>query len=327
MINFRSFNKISKRSTLDFKTYRPKLFIMSMATKKKSGLPYMMALFVIWSLAPIFLKILSEEIDPWTTMGARYSLATLFWIPLFIIEFRKQDDPWITIKAAIVPGIVFTCGQICWSIAPYHNPAGLIMFIGRCSFIFSMFFGFLLLQSEAGLMKKKGFWLGALLTFIGLCVLLVTKDTTGASIKGITIMTATALFWGLQGVAVKYFLENISPMIGFAVMVFCTLPFMLGSMLILGEPASLLELSTKGWVVLLISGIVALGLGQCFAYIAVQREGPIIFEGCLQMIPFTAALAAWLILGEELNRYHWIAGTLLVAGSVMVFLANLKKEA
>lgn len=298
---------------------------MNTIEEKKSGLFFIVIIVFLWSFAPVFLKHLSHELDAWTVMGVRYTLAGLFLLPVLIRKRPQMHNPWRTFKRALIPGLVFSAGQILWSTAPYYCPAGLVMFIGRCSFLFSIVFGFILLKSELGLLKRKGFWLGTILTICGLLVLLATKETDGANRKGIIIMFCAALFWGMQSVSVKYFLNGVPATVGFSLMVWILIPFTTAAMFLFGDLGNLPQASTKTWLVLIAAGVLSIGVGQLCAYIAIQREGPITVEGCMQIVPFTAVLTAWFILGEKMTISQWIAGGFLVTGSVLVFLANLKK--
>ena len=100
------------------------------------GLLALAAVLLIWSGITVVLKHLTGVVDPWSMIGVRYTAVLLIMAPLLGRALLKDPSsiPW---KAALIPAAIYAPGQILWNIAPYHNPAALIMFIGRCAFFFS----------------------------------------------------------------------------------------------------------------------------------------------------------------------------------------------
>ena len=98
-----------------------------------------MAISIVgFSSVPLFLKHFTHHLDAWTVNGLRYGVAALIWSPVILsnaLRANHQPIPW---KAAIMPALFNTIGQVGWALAPYHNDAGLMGFVVRTSFLFAI---------------------------------------------------------------------------------------------------------------------------------------------------------------------------------------------
>ena len=292
------------------------------------GLIALGAVLLIWSGITVVLKHLAGLVDPWSMIGVRYTAVTLVLAPLLWQASRRSPHriPW---KAALIPALIYAPGQILWNIAPYHNPAALIMFIGRCAFFFSAVAGFTLLASERWLLRKRLFWAGFAVIVLGLGLLFAeaihADDSSEINLKGVLIMTATAACWGCYGVTLKRWLPGVPARIGFPLISLLTWPVLFGGFLIWGDVGTLQALTGNQWALLIGSGLVSIGLGQFLSYVCIQTIGPIVSEGSYNVIPFTSAAIAWWWLGESLTPLQWSAGCAIIAGSLCLLIVRARR--
>ena len=277
------------------------------------------AVIFLWGCMASVLKHFTAELDAATMIGARFTLCGLFWLPTVLRAGVQGRIPRALAIAAIIPALVFLMGQITWSIAPYHNDASVMMFIGRMAFFFSMIFGFLILKGERVLLHQPGFWVGVLCTITGILVFCIASQGNGSSTAfGFFIMLLTTVFWGAHGVCIKRFLNDVPATLGFGLMSVYIMPAVLGIMFIAGEPSDLLTLSCGNWGLLVAASFISIAVGQALSFYAFQQLGPVVVEGGYQSVPFVSALVAFFWLGEEMSVLQWGAGCVVVAGSVLL---------
>lgn len=276
-----------------------------------------LAVVVLWGAIPAVLKHFSTQLDPPTLIGLRYTLSGLVFVPLLLRALSRGRLPKATLRAALIPAAAYFAGQVLWTTAPYFNSASIVMFIGRTSFLVSILFGFVFLHEERAMRFHRRFFLGTFLTVGGLAVLFVTSQEDGSSTPlGFVIMLLTAFFWGIQGVLIKTMMSRVSAPTGFGLISVYCVPAALAVLFLFGDPFALFRLSAFNLALLVFSSVISIGVGQVLTFYAFQRLGPVTVEGSYQSIPFMSAAVAAVWLGERMTPLQWLAGGVIVFGSL-----------
>lgn len=293
----------------------------------RKGLLALAFVIVTWSLIPIVLKYFSYRLDRWTVTGFRSLVATGFLLPFFLRECRLgRVSPGIW-RRALWPSVFNLGGQILWSVAPYYNQAGILMFVGRSAFLFSILYSIILLPEERRTARSPAFLVGAALTVSGLFLMFLgCRSAQGTSPAGLLIMIGTAACWGMYGVSLKTWLKPDPAGHSFPLVCIYTSPVYAIIFFVFGEPASLADLSAPDLGLLIISAILAIGLGHTFSWLVFRTFGPILTEGFYQTIPFFAAVLAGLLLGEQLVPFQWAGGITIICGSGVLFYLLMRSR-
>lgn len=278
----------------------------------------------LWGSVPLFLRSFIDEIDGWTANGFRYPFAMLLWIaPLIYFAWRGQV-PKRLYALALAPSLVNILNQTFWGWTPYFAEPGMIIFLGRCSLLFSVILSFIVFHDERALIRSPRFWIGLALCvtgFVGLNLLgdEFSSKTTGF---GVLIIVAHALFASLYSITVRHYTRGIPPWISFPVICAYTSIGMIILMMLFGEPSRLLDLSTDRWVLLMISSIIGIALAHVCFYAAIAGLGVSISSGCILLMPFyTAAMSYW-IYGERFTPAQWASGIFILLGAGVLLFAQ-----
>jgi len=295
----------------------------------RKGVTFLAAAIAAFASIPIFLKHFTGFLDAWTVNGIRYGVATCVWLPVVLRHVRSEraDAGGNVWAAALVPALVNVVMQIGWAFAPYHNDAVLIGFVIRCSFLFSILFGFCLLPQERGAMRSPLFWTGSVGIVLGLLVMYGEGlRAGGTSPLGLFIILGTAALWGLYGVLVRRRMKAFGARLSFGVISVYTAAVLCGLMFAFGDWRAAARVALADWGLLTVSAVVGIAVSHVIFYRAVHTLGPVVTEGGLCVLPFATALGAYVFLGERLTPPQWLGGV-VIAGSCLVLVLSKRMEA
>ncbi len=283
-----------------------------------------MAISIVgFSSVPLFLKHFTHHLDAWTVNGLRYGVAALIWSPVILsnaLRANHQPIPW---KAAIMPALFNTIGQVGWALAPYHNDAGLMGFVVRTSFLFAMLAGFIMLPAERPVLRHPGFWWGTAVIVAGVVILYIPAIRQAqTTLFGTLILLVTAIFWGLYGVSVRRWMAGYPVRLSFSIIsIYTALPLMVLT-LCFGQWEDIATLTPATGSLIVVSAAIGIALSHVLLYHAIHALGAVISEGFRSIQPFLTGIGACLLFGEQLTSGQWIGGLLLGAGCVWLGIAR-----
>ncbi len=275
-----------------------------------------------WSSIPLFLKHFSHLIDAWTSNGWRYGFSALIWAPVLVFALLRRRLPAGLWRAAIVPSIVNSCGQVCFTWAHYKIDPGLLSFGLRSQILFAALGAFLLFPSERPVIRTRGFLIGMVIVLLGTsgAVLLGEERVDVTHLAGIALALASGLLFAMYGLAIRRYMHRFNSVIAFAAISQYTAAAMVILMLFFGDRAGLAALEMSGRQIswLLLSAIIGIALGHVFYYISIARLGVAVSAGVLQLQPFGVAVASYFLFAEVLSSGQWISGGVAVGGAILM---------
>lgn len=296
-----------------------------MLTLHQKGYLFAFAALLCYSTVPLFLKFLAGHLDAWTVNAMRYSIAALVWLPFVLRGHKKVPEGRNVWLDACIPTFVNIFGQTLWAFAPYYTDASVIAFVIRLNFLFAIIFGFWLLPEERSLSKFSLFWFGVSTSFIGIVIMYMEGlHKVGSSFLGLSIVVSASLFWGIYGVVIKKKMSGYSSILSFGVVSLYTSTILILSMLVFGQPRTVLSLNWDVLSILVVSAIFGIAFSHVLIYKAIHILGPVTTNGSTLFGPFVTALFAYFIFSEKMTLYEWIGGVTLVLGSYLLLRAKLK---
>ena len=301
----------------------------------KRGTLAILANVCIWGSTPVLLKELTGYLpgDPWTANGIRYPIAAVLLWPALFLALRRGELGRRVLLRALVPAAFAFVGQILWAAAPYYIQANTIGFFIKASTIWAVAGAMILFPGERALLRSRRFGIGLLLAFGGLLGLAVSSGAFSheVSSKGVLIILACGLFFGFYGVSVRYFMEEVRPMIAFGIVAQYVSIGTIILMGIFGSEGSIEKLSEDshwGWVLVISTAILGVCVSHIFFYVALLRLGASITSSFQMLSPFLTYLVASFYLGERMQggSWAWAAGVALVAGGFFLLWAQEKIE-
>jgi drug/metabolite transporter (DMT)-like permease len=294
--------------------------------KKKTSVAVLalLASILSWSSIPLFLKHFTESLDAWTVNATRYGIASLLLLP----ALRAAPPPvagnlptlW---RAALVPALVNSLGQIGWALIPYYVSASVMGFGIRASFLFTIFGSLWLLPEERYLLGSLRFWTGGILCVTGMFTLFWgSLRQSVASVPGLLILFGSAAVWGFYGISVRKFLRGYPPHRSFAVISLYTATVLLLLMLLFGRVSALVELAPATLGLIALSAVLGIALAHVLMFYVLGHLGAIIESGAEMATPFLTFCGAALIFREHLSALQWIGGIGVIAGCTLMLSSH-----
>lgn len=289
-----------------------------------TGVTLALIAVLCWCTVPLFIKYFTHFFDKYTQNGLRYSVAALLWLPALIVMFRAGKLDRGIWTAAIFPSVVNTLAQTTWAWGLYYLDPAIVAFSAQINAIWASILAMWLFPDERGLLRRPGFWLGALASSTGFALMVGGLANLGArdTIIGLSVLLAGSIPWGLYPVAVRRNIGKYPPIAFFSVIALYTAIACDALMVGLGEPSTMFHVSwpVLGWVVL--SAILGIGIAHVLYYAALNRLGVAVTAGILLLNPFLTAVLSSLLWGERLGLVQWIGGVGLVAGTALLVHAK-----
>lgn len=279
---------------------------------------------VMWGATPLFLRSFIHEIDGWTANGSRYGLAAILWIVPLMVFMKRGEVPRRLFYYAIVPTIVNVAAQTFWAWSVYFLEPGLVMFLSRLSLVFTVFASFILFPDERALIRSSYFWIGLFLLGVGFIGINAMRGTalTRESWTGIFIMLGNAVFLGMYGVSVRYYMRGVKPWISFPIICIYTAIGLAVLMVFMGDMHALAAMKPHRIGVLILSSLVGIAFAHVTYYYAIEHLGASISAGCQLCLPFLTTIGSYFIYGETFTPGQWIFGMGLLGGAGLLLMAQ-----
>ena len=283
-----------------------------------------------WSSIPLFLRYFSEQIDAWTSNGWRYGFAALLWSPVLVLGWLFGRLPRGLWRAAIVPSIVNSVGQVTFAYAHYKIEPGLLSFGLRSQMLFAAVGAYIMFAGERRVIRSPVYLTGLVAVLVGTCgaVLMGKEPIEGAVAEGILLSLASGALFAGYALAVRKYMSSFGAVIAFAAISQYTAAAMIVLMLVLGRHRGMevIEMSGPDIALLLISAVIGIALGHVFYYMSIARLGVAVSSGVLQLHPFGVGVASYFVFAEILTTPQWVAGGIAVVGAVLMLAAQGRRK-
>lgn len=269
-------------------------------------------LALIWGTSFMLMRIAAPVIGPMLTTFGRASLGALA-IYLYArhsgvqFNWRKNSKTYLVIGLGntAIPFSLFA-----WS--ALHVPSAYMATMNSLAPIFTAVFGFLMLGERLSWLRISAFLLGlfGVAVLVGIGPVSVTPWVIGGVLAGM----GAAVCYGFAATYTRMFAKDIPALatatgsqLGAAL---ALLPFALPAV-----PHAIEVASVKVWLAVLILGVVCTGIAYAVFFQLISAEGASKAITVTFLIPATASIWAWLLLGEPVTSG-------IVTGILIVLLAT-----
>lgn len=279
-----------------------------------------------WTVVPIFIKMFTNDVDPWTSNGWRYAFAALLWLPFLLIKLRRGTWTPGLMRAAVLPGVINSCAQVCFTISFYKIDPGLVTFGLRAQIIAVALGAALLYPSERAVIRRPLFIFGLLLLLAGTLTTIVRSDDFGsrAGVLGIVLAISAGVGFAGYALAVRSCMRGYGAMESFAAISQYTAFAMVVLMLVLGDDFGFraFDMPPPRFALFLASAVIGIAAGHVLYYISIARLGVTVSSGVIQLQPFTVSALSFLVFREILSPLQWAGGAAAVAGAITMIVVQ-----
>jgi len=277
-----------------------------------------------WTLGPIFIKYLTGYVDSWTQNLLRYSVACLFWLPFFLLAVKNQEFDKRIWRRAVRPALANVGMQSVWAAAFYYIGPAFMALLTQTAVIWIAGFSLVLFPDERALIKSRRFWLGLLLSVIGVTGVIYHQENfeTSRIAIGIALAILSAFMWAVYTIAVRVAFKDVDSRQGFSVISIYTVGGLLVPALLFGDVGQCVEMGVRQWACVVISAVTAIALAHVLYYAAIKRIGATIPAIVILAQPFAVLAISHVVFNESLNAMQILHGVALLAGAGFAILAQ-----
>jgi drug/metabolite transporter (DMT)-like permease len=283
--------------------------------KRRTAALYGLAIALLWGISFLSIKVALREVPPMTMAAARFLMAAAA-LPLLAgwrgisLRVAPRDLPLLAVGGFVGVTLYFL-GE---------NNGVALLSASLSSIIIGTIPVITVLAERAFLGTRLGFrtYLGAVLSCLGVAVIVLKPEAGGNSITGYLYMGLATVAWVVYSFLTRPLAGRYGRLcISFWQILFgfiTSLPFALA------EAPQWQAPSLSAVLNLVYLGLFCTALGYWLYIAALELLGPGRASLYLNLIPVVSVVASYFILGERLGLFQTVGGTAAVAG---VYLATL----
>lgn len=283
-----------------------------------------------WSLAPVFIRLCSADFDPMTQSFARYLSGSAMLVAICLGHWRAEflallRDP-RKLAGISMLNIVM---QYIWTVGCYGTPATTAQLIVKLNIVFVIALAYVLYREERAVIRDPRYLFGTAISMAGLVFVLMKDARSLVPVfdRATTLLVLMSVCWAVYVVWGKHLAWAIHPVPMFAVMSVHTMIGLGVLSFAFGEPAHMIAVPGRVWVIVFISGCVSIGIAHpAFQY--AQRElGSALSTSANLINPlFTFLFSLVLLPGEHMLPQQWAGAAFLMAGMALVLVASQRHQ-
>lgn len=288
-----------------------------MADSKADAQSWMLlvALSLIWGGSFLFIAIAVKELPALLIVLARVGIAAAILIPVHLLLVGKlptDRKTWIACGGMSVMNNVIPFTAISWG--QHHISGGLASVINATTPMFAALF--MAMAGLEGITARK-----AVALALGLAGVLVLKGggfgDLGAQTLGILAVMLASAFYGLSAPWSKLRLTGVPPLTIATLQLGISTLMMSFIVAVFADVRDFAAASRETWIALILLAALSTAVAYLLFFRIIARAGPSFVSLVTMIIPVSAILLGYAILGERLTL-HEVGGALIIGLALLV---------
>ncbi len=275
----------------------------------------LLILSLIWGGSFLFIAIAVKELPALLIVLARVGLAALIIIPahlLIIGKLPRDLRTWIACGGMSIMNNVLPFTAISWG--QHHITGGLASVINATTPMFAAVFMAAFGLEAITLRKAVGLALG----LVGVLILKGGGfGDLGAQTLGILAVVFASMTYGLSAPWSKVKLQGIPPLTIATCQLTLSAIIMTVIVLLFSDVRLYAAASQQTWVALVLLAALSTSIAYLLFFRIIERAGPSFVSLVTMIIPVSAILLGYLVIGEKLTL-HEVAGALVIGLALLI---------
>lgn len=263
----------------------------------------------------------------------RYFISlSLIW-PFFIIsggmrDGKKQikDVRGFVLKIMAITAVQFIF-QITFTLGLYLVYPGLFTLLFQSAIIFSVFLALFLFPDERESLRNFRFLGGILISVAGVVITIFAGRNLSQSqlnLGSLVVITCAAC-WALLGALIKKWLQAVPPTFSLSIVYTIVTPLFLLAYLFSTDGPLIPEAPLFAWILMFLSGIIAVYLGQYLHYKCLPHLGLALTSNLSLLVPLLTGIISYFVFNEHFSLQRLFGGLLLISGAYIVIRIRYKQ--
>ncbi len=279
-----------------------------------------------WSVAPSMIRAITGSFPVNFQNGARYLVSlTVLW-PILLLGPDRQSLrgllPTLRRNAVkfLLIALVNYAFQVCYTYSLFLVTPAVMTLVGQTQVLFGVLFALLFFADERAFVASPLFIAGLVLALGGVGMVVVGGSSFGSAEfnVGILAVIGNAFCWALLGTLLKRWVPDVPPLLSLTSVFTIVTPLFVATYAVMHPGFPLPTAPALHWLVLLASGLLAVGLGHSLFYRAVPVIGVSVSSLINLLTPLLAAVVSFIVYGEVLSPMQLAGAAVLLGGSYLV---------
>ncbi len=293
---------------------------------KKRALTFNILAVTCWAIAPAMMHSVKDYFSVNFQNMFRYLVSLGFLWPYFFFSLgREKSFESIRKLLGMFPRILGIAlvnyfFQISYTLGVFKLLPGIFTLIIQSQIMFSVFLAMIFFADERRTLKNPVFITGMIAAIIGV-VLTITGGRELGKVEfniGVIVTLVSAGCWAMVGALIKKWLPSIPPALSVTSVLTVVTPLFFLTYILAQGGLHIPSVPLSGWILMLLSGLIGVGLGQSFYYRAVPVLGIALASSIGLLTPFIASLVSYIVFGERMTIIQILGGFFLISGSYLV---------
>jgi drug/metabolite transporter (DMT)-like permease len=277
-------------------------------------------------VSPILLRYVKDFFSVNFQNFIRYLVSLLILWSVFILSHRAgrraeelRQIPRLMPKILLISLFKYAF-QVSFTYSLYLILPGVVTLVYQAGIPFAVFLAFAFFPDERDTLRSWKFLAGLALSMGGVALVIFGGPQLGevSFNLGVLAVLASAASWAALSVLIRKWLPSVPPTLAISTVFTVVTPLYLITYAALAGGLILPKAPASMWIIMLISGILGVGIGQAAYYYAIKQLGLALLSSLQLLIPFLVGILSLLVYGESLALTQILGGLVLIAGSFVV---------
>ena len=240
---------------------------------------------------------------------------------------KIKDVRGFVLKIMAVTAVQFVF-QITYTLGLYLVYPGLFTLLFQAAIIFSVFLALFLFPDERESLRNFRFLGGILISVAGVVITISAgRNLSQSQLNlGSLVVICCAACWALLGALIKKWLQAIPPTFSLSIVYTIATPLFLLTYLFSTDGPLIPEAPLFAWILMFLSGIIAVYLGQYLHYKCLPHLGLALTSNLALLVPLVAGTISYFVFNEHFSLLRLFGGLLLVSGAFIVIRIRYKQS-
>jgi len=263
----------------------------------------------------------------------RYLISlSLIW-PLLIMSGGMRDgrEKIKNVRGFVLKIIAITAVQfifqITFTLGLFLVYPGLFTLLFQSVIIFSVFLALVLFPDERESLRNFRFLIGLLISVAGVVITISSgRNLSQSQLNlGSLLVIGCAACWALLSALIKKWLHAIPPTFSLSIVFTIVTPLFLFTYLFSTDGPLIPEAPLLAWILMFLSGIIAVYLGHYLHYKCLPHLGLALTSNLALLVPLVAGTISYFVFNEHFSLLRLFGGLLLISGAYIVIHIRYKQ--
>jgi len=287
---------------------------------------------VAWSIAPPMIHSFTGSFPVNFQNAFRYLVALLFLWPAFFLTAEPsllRDHLFMLLRKAgqiVVIALVNYAFQVCYTFSLFLLTPSMMSLLNQTQVIFGVALAVLFFHDERAFILRPAFLTGLLCAVIGVAFVVVGSRTFGGQklTLGILAVLMSAACWALLGSLLRRWVPDVPPLLSICAVFSVVTPLFMATYAFAHHGVPIPDASAGQWLMLTVSGLIAIGLGHSLFYRSIGVLGVSVSTSIGLLTPLFASLISCLAFGDALSAMQIAGAAALLGGCFLIVRTRFK---